>query len=87
MRRCVSRFHDGDEFGRRRLGERYGFNLSECIGTSLLLPKVDPVISDDTFAYEESEIRFCGQKTRFDLERLVAALTVESTDSLPWIPP
>ena len=66
MRRCVSRFHDGDEFGRRRLGERYGFNLSECIGTSLLLPKVDPVISDDTFAYEESEIRFCGQKIRFD---------------------
>jgi len=39
--------------------------LSEFIRRSLILPKGDPVISD-MFAYEEGEIRFCGQKTRVD---------------------
>jgi len=39
--------------------------MSEFIGRSLSLPKGDPVISN-LFAYKEGEIRFCGQKTRFD---------------------
>ena len=40
---------------RRRPGERKGFNLSEFIGRSLILPKGDPVISD-MFAYKEGAI-------------------------------
>jgi len=69
---------------RRRLGERCRFNLSEFIGRRLILPKGDTVISD-LFAYEEGGIRFSGQKTRLDSEKLVAALVAESADSLPWM--
>ena len=55
---CVVDFVTAVCLVRRRPGEGEAFDLSKLVGSSLFLPKRNPVISN-LLTYEEGQIGFC----------------------------